>query len=251
MRPFNPRNRLISLTEVDALLRRYSPGTPGGKTLEVYRVATTHPSYCKRQTGVSGCPTGCVPLQDESYERTEFLGDAVLQLAVTAYLFERYPETNEGFMTRMRTKLVNGVMLADLGSHTTLPSFILVSNEADRRNPKVVEDVLEAFIGAVHLDLGFEAAKEWTIGLIEAHVDFAPLVAHQNNPKDVLKRLYAARMGHVPTFDPVPPSSCPSGGEAMVMIRDQDGTVVATGTGANRKDAECDAARKALRYLGS
>jgi ribonuclease-3 len=278
---YNPRNKLIQAADVEAFVGRHVPGCHIDN-IDVYRCALTHPSYCTRpgpQDAAAAAAAGCVPLQSESYERLEFLGDAVLNLVVAGYLFQRYPRENEGFMTRMRTKLVNGATLADLcGRCTPLPEFVMLSKQVDdavdplsplpastgkkvrykkeaggRANKKVLEDAFEAFLGALYLEQGFEVARTWLVGFFEDNVDFAHLVAHQNNAKDVLNRYMLSHHGAMPKYEDVPPTSTDAkrSGNIASRIRNKQGTVVATGFGANRREAEDAAARSALLYFGA
>ena len=184
-------------------------------------------------------------------------------------------------MTRMRTKIVNGAMLADLCSKgTRLKDFVRKrrakaqhsddDSGGEERGTKlrdlvrsrkkameagdgrsyghdpVMEDVFEAFLGAMFLQFGFDTVDKWLVAFLESHVDFAHLVAHQNNPKDVLNRYFVAQHGALPTFEEAHSASTTAA--ATVVIRNKIGTIVATGTGANRREAENDAARKALTY---
>lgn len=196
--PFNLRNKLLAEPDAAKIICEYYPGTGVGD-VNLYRKAMTHRSYCtrKNENFVEGnilCPPGCIPLQEESNERLEFLGDAVLNLVVGAYLFERFPDDNEGFLTRMRTKLVNGGMLARLCSLSGLSQWFIISRQIDdsggRSNKKVMEDVFEAFLGALYLDHGFQAAQAWIINFIEAHVDFTELIKQQENYKDLLAKYF-------------------------------------------------------------
>ena len=97
-----------------------------------------------------------MPLQENSNERLEFLGDSILNLTVARYVFDRYPDDNEGFLTNMRTKLVNGKMLAFLGEKIGLQNHVVISKQIEsnrgRSNKNVLEDAFEALIGAIFLD---------------------------------------------------------------------------------------------------
>jgi ribonuclease-3 len=233
--------RPLLIADVEGLLGRYVEGCRV-KDLDLYRRAVTHKSFDKTA----------------SYERLEFLGDSVLNLVVSAYLFRRYPGENEGFMTRMRTKTVNGAMLSSLCSQgTKLSEFVLRRSPPTEPGPvrrsydPVMEDVFEAFLGAVFLEFGYATTERWLVGFLEEHVDFAQLVAHQNNAKDVLNRYCVTHHGALPKFEEVE-----AGGHGerrtqnkttTVRIRNK-GTVIATGVGATRKEAENQAARSALVY---
>jgi ribonuclease-3 len=257
---FSAKSKLLQLSDAVNMIARYVPGVDvSGVSLDVYRQAMTHRSYCTRFTKAANaaCPRDCVPLQERSNERLEFLGDSVLSLIVTSYLFERYPNENEGFMTRMRTKLVNGNMLANLcQAGTRLPEFVIVRPPSsgpaagtNKQSQRILEDVFEAFLGALFIDLGFEVARRWLVGLLEEHVNFAHLVAHQNNPKDVLHRYFVARHGYTPSYEDAVSSSSDAV-LVSVIVRDRDGCVIATGVGNTRRAAEDDAAKNAVHYLG-
>ena len=107
---------------------------------------------------------------------------------------------------------------------------------------------MEAFLAAVFLDCGFEAARRWMVGVFEAHVDFAEMVSSQNNPKDALNRFFGARFGHLPTFEESAGRGGSGGSTCSVVVRNREGAVVSSGRGANRREAEYDAARNALNY---
>jgi ribonuclease-3 len=119
-----------------------------------------------------------------------------------------------------------------------------------RANKKVLEDAFEAFLGAIYLEQGFEVAKTWLVGFFEENVDFAHLVAHQNNAKDVLNRYMLSHHGAMPKYEDVPQTATEAKRFAS-RIRNKQGTVVATGFGANRREAEDAAARSALLYFGA
>jgi dsRNA-specific ribonuclease len=158
--PYNPRNRVLEKDDLDSFL------TPYGVTMKpldinIYRKAFVNKSYCTRKNenfinGNEKCPAGCIPLQEESNERLEFLGDSVLNLVVAKYLWKRYPREAEGFLTKMRTKLVNGQMLAQLSKSVGFDRFVIIAQQIEanggRENSNILEDTFEAFIAAVFLD---------------------------------------------------------------------------------------------------
>lgn len=172
------------------------------------------------------------------FERLEFIGDAVIYAVTAAYLFARYSDQNEGFMTRVRTRIVNGCHLAELCRKATpIPSMLPARSEA------VLEDAFEAFVGALFTDAGFDAVREWLVGVFEAHVDFAQLVSHQNCPKDRLHRVLRTPA----RFEQVKQEG---GTLAHVRVVTADGRVLAEGKGDGKRAAELDAAKNALMYLG-
>jgi ribonuclease III len=280
--PFNPSNSLLQEDDLRRLVLEYHPDIVGSgvNDINLYRKAMTHRSYCTRKNenfieGNARCPASCIPLQEESNERLEFLGDAVLNLVVGAYLYERFPDDNEGFLTRMRTKLVNGGMLAQLCGLCGLANWIIISRQIDenngRCNKKILEDTFEAFLGALYIDHGFVAARQWLVNFIEQNVDFTELIRQHANYKDTLSKYFQHAFNCLPRFSEVA-SSGGGGGHSgstnsgpqchqqqqqqqqqtytTVCVRNREGVIVGTGRAQTKKAAENEAARRALQYYG-
>jgi ribonuclease-3 len=125
------------------------------KDKDILRTAFTHRSYLNenRTRGI------------EHNERLEFLGDAVLELVVTAYLFENYPEKNEGELTSYRSALVNAVTLAGVAEKLGMNEFLLLSRgeakDTGRARQVILANTIEAFIGALYLDQGYDITKRF------------------------------------------------------------------------------------------
>ena len=128
--------------------------------LEIYQQAFTHKSYSISKNNADEIvdkPEGALDLQKTDLERIEFLGDSVLGLVIAKYLFERFPQQNEGFLTKLKTKLVNGEALAYFSKELGFGEYILMSRHIEdkcngRNSTNILEDVLEAFIGALFID---------------------------------------------------------------------------------------------------
>jgi dsRNA-specific ribonuclease len=206
--PYNNQNKIISEEEIYKFLKE-GDITHKITNVNLFRLAFVHKSYCTRKNeniinGNINCPTDCLPLQEESYERLEYLGDSVLNTSTAYYLFERYPNENEGFLTQMRTKLVNGKMLSKLSIEIGLNKYLIISKQLERsdaRNYKdYTEDVFEAFIGAIRKDMGYEIAQEWIINIFENYVDFTELVKQNQNYKDLLIKYCQQNLHYKPEF---------------------------------------------------
>jgi dsRNA-specific ribonuclease len=159
--PYNNKNILLQREDLDNLLNSNGLSGLEIKNINLYRVAFVHKSYCTMKNADFdksnvNCPAGCLPLQDMSYERLEFLGDSLLGMIVTNYLYLRFPDQNEGFLSKIRTKIVNGRMLGYLSEKIGLPKFAIISKQVEesggRNNYKIMEDIFEAFLGALYLD---------------------------------------------------------------------------------------------------
>ena len=137
------------------------------------------------------------------YERLEFIGDAVLSFVVAKYLFDRFPDEQEGFLTRIRTKLVSGEMLATLARRLGLDRFIVMNEKAMlagwQTNKRIMEDVFESLLGAIYLDLGLMTAKTFVLAVMERHVDWRDLL-RDTNFKDIAMRYAQARGLPLPEY---------------------------------------------------
>ena len=126
------------------------------KNLSLYHRAFTHKSALKEYENLT-----------ESFETLEFMGDSVLGFIITKFLFDRFEERQEGFLTKARTKLVRSETLADIALKLGLNNMVLMDEKGQRNgwnnNPKILEDVFEALVGAVYMDLGLLHAKEFVL----------------------------------------------------------------------------------------
>lgn len=263
--PYNPMNILFEDEDLTKILTRFGVHQPHND-INVYRRAFVNRSYCTRKNenyvnGNINCPENCMPLQEESNERLEFFGDSILGNVIAKYLFDRYPQQNEGFLTTMRTKLVNGNKLAELSKEVGLQKFLIISSQIEenngRENRNILEDTLEAFIGAIYIDFddgsdshGFVVARQWIVGLMEETVDFVELIRGNINYKDKLVKHCQYACQYVPLFEEVGPSDRKKGGNCKVVVKSNTGMIIAVGVERTRKAAEIEAAKKALQYFG-
>jgi ribonuclease-3 len=255
--PYNDKNRLITEVELRDILIKYDV-TDAINSIDIYRNALVHKSYCTRKNenflnGNVNCPKGCLPLQEESNERLEFLGDSILGKVVGAYLFERYPDENEGFLTKMRTKLVNGKMLAHLSEIVGLKPYIILSKQIEegdgRSSTNILEDAFEAFIAAIYMDFGERGdhmARTWIISVIENNLDFAELIKNNHNYKDIFLKYFHQNFSYAPKFYEIKVDIVNGQKRFSVCIKDNKGNVMSIGHGATKKEAENDAAKNAL-----
>lgn len=252
--PYNEQNIIINNDDIFTLVNKYGSLLHNVPQLSIFRNAFVHKSYCTRKNenflnGNLKCPTNCVPLQEESNERLEFLGDAVLNLSTAKYLFERYPNENEGYLTKIRTKLVNGNMLAFLANALNLNKFIIISKQIEdgngRQNKKILEDCFEAFLGALLLNSDFNISYQWLINVFENEIDFSELLSSNTNYKDVLLKYFQHNFNIVPIFYELSTDS-----KIYRVCLKHKGNIISTGFGCNKKQAENECSKNALRYFG-
>lgn len=271
--PFNPANRLLNESDLRTLFDENGLQGVQFHNIDLYRNAFVHRSYCTMKNddfaaGNERRPEGCLPLQDMSYERMEFLGDAILGMVVARYLYERFPDQAEGFLSKMRTNLVNGKMLAHLSHTIGLAPYIIVSRQVEeiqgRKSVNVLEDVFEALIAAIYLDFqddptsvrlaltgaGYHMAELWIVGILERHIDFADLICSNTNYKDMLVRHMQRCFQDAPKFFELSVQMQQHAKVFNYCVKDRAGTTLATGRGSSKKEAENMAAQAALEYYG-
>ena len=205
-----------------------------------YRSVFTHKSAV-RETGV------------QSYERYEYIGDAVINFVVAKYLYDRFPHADEGFLTRVRTKLVSGKFLAGLAEKLGLQHLVTMNRKAIQQgwyqNSRIMEDVFESLVGCVYLDLGLMTAKTWLLSVIEQFSHFED-VLQDTNYKDALMRYAQARGMPVPEYRVLNDPDATPRRPVFHVLAVLDGVPQGTGRDATKKAAEQRAAHASLVHLG-
>lgn len=276
--PYNNKNVLLMEDDLTELFRNNGLENIIYKNINLYRTAFVHKSYCTMKNvdfekSNENRPADCLPLQDMSYERLEFLGDSLLGMIVASYLYNRFPDQNEGFLSKIRTKIVNGKMLGFLSDKIGFPKFAIISKQVEeaggRKNFKIMEDIFEAFLGALYMDFqtdtdeidmpahikitpvsgaGFFIVEQWIIHIIENYIDFCELIRVKNNYKDMLASYMQNNLQDTPRFYEINIVSKDNSRIFTYCVKDRNNTVLATATGTTKKDAENNAAREALNY---
>ncbi len=204
--------------------------------LDLYRTALSHRSV---REGA-----------DENNERLEFLGDAVLSSIVAHYLFKKYPYKGEGFLTEMRSKMVNRQQLNDIGIKMGLKK-ITIYNKQDSalKISQIFGNTLEALIGAVYLDKGYKKTQKWVEKyIISTHMFIDDLEAIEINIKNKLYG-WANKNGKALEFETLG-EKFENGRRLFTIGATVDGELVAEGKGYNKKDASQIAAQLAVDKLG-
>jgi ribonuclease-3 len=203
------------------------------KNLNLYIRALTHKSALKKYEHLT-----------DDYETLEFMGDSVLGFVITKWLFDKYEDQKEGFLTRARTKIVRSETLAGFGKQLGLGSLILMDDKGIRNNwnnnPKILEDCFEALIGAIYLDLGMIHARNFILNIIEhAHISLV-----DDNYKDQIMRYCQALKLPAPEYNVV---SLQHGIFCIQLI--MNGMVCGIGEATTKKQAEQHAAYMALKTM--
>jgi ribonuclease-3 len=186
-------------------------------------------------------------------ERLEFLGDAVLELAVTEYLYKKYPEKNEGELTSWRAALVNAKMLGDLARELGFNDFLLLSKGEKKETGKgrqyILANTFEALIGAIYLDQGYEACKEF----IEKHlIKKIPEIIEKGlfkDPKTRFQEEAQERVKITPSYKVLDEWGPEHAKHFLVGVFLGD-ELIAKGEGSSKQEAEQEAAKNALKKKG-
>lgn len=272
--PYNANNILLDKSFIEKVI-----GYPI-KDVSSFQRAFVHKSYTKRidfsqeencQKVLADRPSNCLPLFKESNEQIEFFGDSVVGLIVTKYIFLRFNQP-EGWSTKMKTKLVNTESLAKFCQYLGLEKYLIISRHVEercngRKNPRILEDLFESFIGALYLEfnkhsvvdsqwnqsigLGYHICEQLLVSILEQTVDFTDLIKHDTNYKDQLLRYYQQNYHITPKYIEVKVEG-PSHQRLFTMaVLDKFNNQIAQGTDRSKKKAEQLASKEALLYLNA
>lgn len=274
--PYNSKNILLNEDNLRTFFDNNGLNNILFNNINLYRNAFVHKSYCTMKnadfnSGNIKCPDDCLPLQEMSYERLEFLGDSILNMVVANYLYERFPDQSEGFLSKLRTKIVNGKMLGYLSDKVGFPTFAIISKQVEeangRSNYKIMEDIFEAFIGAIYLDfskdleiknpnttllpytsLGFYIVQKWIVFIMENYLDFSELIKSRTNYKDMLVSYMQHQLQDQPRFYETNIITKDNNKIFTYCIKDKHNSVIATATGLTKKEAENNVSLEGLNY---
>ncbi|HXR05582.1 MAG TPA: ribonuclease III [Verrucomicrobiae bacterium] len=215
------------------------------------QMALTHPSVAHESVAVAA-DGGEAPQRPAHNQRLEFLGDAVLQLVLTRELYEKFPEYDEGPLTKARAKLVNRRTLAEHARALGLGAHLILSHGEDmhggRERPSALADTYEALLGAIFLDGGFDAAREFILREYSAAFGKLSVLPTIENPKGELQELLQARSPEAPEYQVISTTG-PDHDRVFECVVQHEGVELARGRGKSKKAAESDAARAALKKL--
>jgi dsRNA-specific ribonuclease len=272
--PYNSNNKLISLNEINKILKKYGIDKKASD-LNLYQKAFVHKSYMRtkyKDISLDPMPDSCsIDLFDECNERIEYLGDSILGAIISNYNYERYEDEDEGFLSKMKTKIVNGKKLAELSEHLGFGEWAIISNYAEennegRSNTKILEDIFESFIGAIFLDfnntssinkneeiigMGFQYCNNFIRNVIETHIDFTELIINEDNYKDLLSKIFTQNYQCKANYCEL---SCEGSGKEKIYtmgVKDNQGRLIGKGINKNKRAAEQIAAKEALIKLGA
>lgn len=217
-------------------LERIIGSPPGNK--QIYLEALIHRSYLEENDQLNS-----------SNERLEFLGDSVLNLAIGEYLFKNFPNEEEGFLTKVRAKLVNRNALSNTAEQLNLSDLLILSNNVPKSvaqsSKSMLSDALEALIGALYLDKGLESCKKFIQkNILEPSLKNGEYLVDENFKSQLLEYAQANKLD-VPVYQIISEEG-PHHDKTFTAEVILEGKVLGNGKGKSKKEAEQNAAREAL-----
>ena len=233
-----------TLSEDKALSRRLTAilgFTPA--RLSLYKLAFYHKSSSSLPNGNDKPVTGV----QQNNERLEYLGDAVLGTIVAEYLFNKYPTTDEGFLTKMRSKIVKRNSLNKIGDKMGLDVILQEFNNM-RLSRSMLGNAVEALIGAVYLDRGYAGTRHYIINeILRKHLDIHELETYDDNYKSQFLE-WSQKNGKQVSYKVIAKYKFEKRDKFKVAVL-LDGVKIATADDFNKKSAEQMASEKALQAL--
>jgi len=272
---YNESNIYINKEIIHSILRKGNINHEINN-IDIWQQAFIHKSYCKnndfkKNEKFFGCLDGInehknvMPLQDDSNEVLEWLGDGILQSVAAIYLYKRFKTQREGFLTKIRSKLVRTETLSKLALYLNFDKYLIVSKHIEiicngRKNSRILEDSFEAFIGAMMNYFGeaegFAICSTFIINIIEQKIDITELIINDDNFKDQLMRYYQKKYnGKFPIYEQKTLiTSVNDNGVTNkrfhMFVRDNDNNIIGEGKARSKKEAEQQAAKAALMHFG-
>jgi ribonuclease-3 len=211
------------------------------KDYELLRNAFVHRSYLNEHRDS----------KYESNERLEFLGDAVLELVVTEYLYSNYPNP-EGELTNWRSALVKGEMLARIATELKLGDYLFLSHGEEksggREKDYLLANTFEAVIGVIYLELGYEMAKGFITRFLLVHLEDILVKGHHIDAKSKLQEMAQEKVGETPAYE-LQHEEGPDHDKIFTMGAHIGKRMVGKGKGSSKQLAEQEAAEDALKRL--
>jgi ribonuclease-3 len=253
--PYNTDNILLKSEDVTLMFKKFKINIVP-IDINLFREALTHISYTKNEyintdpsILINNVPNS-LNLFDKSNERLEFLGDTVIKCIFSGYLFQRFDTEDEGFLTKLKTKIEDKDSLARYAKRLGIDQYLIISKHIEENNGrnsnKLLEDAFEAFLGALYLDLGFETCKQFLTIILETEIDYAGILYQDTNYKNQLLIFYHKNKWSNPTYVEIK-SEGPINKRTFTMgVKNFSNEIIAEASDISKKKAEQKCALFAL-----
>ena len=279
---YNENNFYITKEIIQSILQKGNINREVNN-LNIWQQAFVHKSYCKNNDFKKNEKfygsidsinindnknINILPLQNDSNEVLEWLGDGIIQSVAAIYLYKRFKNQREGFLTKIRSKLVKTESLSKLALYLGFDKYLIISKHIEiicngRKNSRILEDCFEAFIGAMmnvfgakNEEEGFSVCNTFIINIIEHKIYITELIINDDNFKDQLMRFYQKKYnGKFPIYEQktIITTTNENGIQSKkfhMFVRDNDNNIIGEGIARSKKEAEQKAAKAALMYFG-
>lgn len=236
--PYNCNNKKITVQCVEKYFSSHGVDH-AVYDMRTFQCAVVHRTYIQRneldvrEAGaiLAPCPPNAIPLAPQSNERLEFLGDGIIEMVVKHYLYLRYPQENEGFLTEKKINIVKNETLGRICKDEGLARWFQLSQHAEdtgvRNNDKKLGGLLEALVGALFVDVserakdegvGYQACRKFVISLIEKNIDWQRLMTENDNHKNTLQILIQKEFKTTPTYVEIQGKDIADSGYTMAVM---------------------------------
>jgi dsRNA-specific ribonuclease len=231
----NVKNKLITKDIILGIISKYTGSITIGK-ISTYQKAFVQKSFCVKDDGNSDSdnysviPEWVIP-EGFSNERMEFLGDKVIDLITAEFLYDKYPNEDQGFLTKIKSRLVKKESLSKLGNYLGFKELILINSNVERisgrDNPRFLEDIFESFIAALYKDQNsdLKLVSKFLIGVYTEFIDFENLINSNDNYKDsLLQYFHRMKLNH-PVYTVIPGTQIPRE-FTVILVLPKDACVI-------------------------
>ena len=277
----NENNFLINKSQVQEILLK------GGikdeiKNLQLFQKAFVHESYklgsdfekeMKFYGNINGLSfennSNILKLQQESSEKFEFVGDGHIQSVVGRYLWLRFPNEDQGFYSKKRSKLVKTEGLSKLALSLNFDKYLIISKHVEivssgRKNAKYLEDAFEAFIASIFeefvkeqsVGVAYQKVHDFIVSLLHTYIDWTEIIFEDDNFKDQLMRYFQKEFGgKYPKYEQLSvennvSSAGISNRKFHTCVKDINGNIIGEGIAKAKRESEQKAAENALKHYG-
>jgi ribonuclease-3 len=269
----NENNIPITKEFIESIFKKYN-FKHKVQNLELFQLAMVHISYLDRTTLTEKTakllkeviPISddmkdlAMPLKKKCYGVLEFRGDAVIHDIIAEYLMNRYPDEDEGFLTKLRTKLERDETLSYLSKKIGLDKYVVIARNIEQsggrlNNVHLTEDAFESFFGALKNETTYEKCAELLISIIQEEIDIAELINNDDNYKDRLMRAFHKEKWNEPKYieDKSLQTNIKDGCQEIrsytTYVQNPDGKIIGVGVGNTKIKSEQNAAYNSLIAL--
>lgn len=260
--PYNINNILITEYDVIEILKKQNICIDKINDMSYFVMAFTHKSYCKKsiytekileeEKKIINNPK-LLELFENDYGRLEYIGDRVIKLIISTYLYFRYPNQDEGFMTKLQIKLEEKNNLSYISKQLGFEKYFIISKQIEmnngRNSNKLHEDIFESFMGALYFSNGYDICVQFLINIFETIIDFSEKIYTDTNYKDLLMKHYHQIKWASPKYVTIHEEGLSHEKKYIMCVLDNNNNKFGYGTGKTKKTGEQKAAKMALILL--